>query len=186
MSDAVSALQGVSSAGYVEVRETGLQGMITLRGDLSMAKVAKAVKSAVGVDMPAQRGINLKDCKGAAWMSPDELLLMVAYGDAEATVTKLQKALGASHSLVVNVSDARAVFTLRGERVREVVAKLSPVDMAAFATGEIRRTRLAQVPAAFWMSGGDEITLVVFRSVAQYAFDLLTTAAANGGEVEVF
>ena len=186
MSDAVSALQGVSSAGYVEVREKGLQGMITLRGDLSMTKVAKAVKSAVGVDMPAQRGINLKDGRGAAWMSPDELLLMVAYEDAEATVARLQKALGASHSLVVNVSDARAVFTLRGERVREVVAKLSPVDMAAFATGEIRRTRLAQVPAAFWMSGDDEITLVVFRSVAQYAFDLLTTAAANGGEVEVF
>jgi len=186
MSNAVSALQGVSSAGYVDVQEKGLQGMITLRGDLSMTKVAKAVKSAVGVDMPAQRGINLKDGRGAAWMSPDELLLMVAYRDAKATVAKLQKSLGATHSLVVNVSDARAVFTLRGERVREVVAKLSPVDMAAFATGEIRRTRLAQVPAAFWMSGGDEITLVVFRSVAQYAFDLLTTAAANGGEVEVF
>ncbi len=186
MSDAVSALQGVSSAGYVEVREKGLQGMITLRGDLSMAKVAKAVKSAMGVDMPAQRGINLKDGRGAAWMSPDELLLMVAYGDAEAIVTKLQKALGASHSLVVNVSDARAVFTLKGERVREVVAKLAPVDMATFPTGEIRRTRLAQVPAAFWMSGDDEITLVVFRSVAQYAFDLLTTAAVKGGEVGVF
>ncbi|AXX97521.1 sarcosine oxidase subunit gamma [Profundibacter amoris] len=183
MSNAVSALQGVSSAGYVGVREMGLQGMITLRGDLSLAKIAKAVKSAVGVDMPAQRGINLKDGKGAAWMSPDELLLMMAYQDAEATVAKLQKALGNTHSLVVNVSDARAVFTLTGERVREVVAKLAPVDMATFTTGEIRRTRLAQVPAAFWMSGGDEITLVVFRSVAQYAFDLLTTAAAKGGEV---
>lgn len=183
MSNAVSALQGVSSAGYVDVREVGLQGMITLRGDLSLARVAKAVKSAVGVDMPAQRGINLKDGKGAAWMSPDELLLMVAYQDAEATVAKLQKALGNTHSLVVNVSDARAVFTLTGARVREVLAKLSPVDMATFPTGEIRRTRLAQVPAAFWMSGADEITLVVFRSVAQYAFDLLTTAAARGGEV---
>jgi len=183
MSNAVSALQGASSAGYVDVREIGLQGMITLRGDLSLTKVAKAVKSAVGVEMPTQRRINLKDGKGAAWMSPDELLLMVAYQDAGATVAKLQKALGATHSLVVNVSDARAVFTLTGGRVREVVAKLSPVDMDTFPMGEIRRTRLAQVPAAFWMSGGDEITLVVFRSVAQYAFDLLKTAAAKGGEV---
>ncbi|HHI70817.1 MAG TPA: sarcosine oxidase subunit gamma, partial [Rhodobacteraceae bacterium] len=43
MSNAVSALRGVSSAGYVDVREMGLQGMITLRGDLSMGKIAKAV-----------------------------------------------------------------------------------------------------------------------------------------------
>ena len=186
MSNAVSALQGVSSAGYVDVQEIGLQGMITLRGDLSLAKIAKAVKAAVGVDMPTQRGINLKDGKGAAWMSPDELLLMVAYDDAEATVAKLQKALGATHSLVVNVSDARAVFTLTGDAAREVVAKLAPVDMATFPMGEIRRTRLAQVPAAFWMSGEDEITLVVFRSVAQYAFDLLKTAAAKGGEVRCY
>ena len=183
MSKAVSALQGISYAGYVDVRELGLQGMITLRGDLSMAKIAKAVKAAVGVDMPALRGVNLKNGKGAAWMSPDELLLMVAYEDTETTVAKLRKSLGNTYSLVVNVSDARAVFTLTGDKVREVVAKLSPVDMAALPMGEIRRTRLAQVPAAFWMSGDDEITLVVFRSVAQYAFDLLTTAAAKGGEV---
>lgn len=185
MSNSVSALRGVPSAGYVEVREMGLQGMITLRGDLSMAKIARAVKTAVGVEMPGQRGINLKNGKGAAWMSPDELLLMVDYAEAGATVAKLQKALGNTHSLVVDVSDARAVFTLKGDKAREVVAKLAPVDMGTLPTGEIRRTRLAQVPVAFWISGTDEITLVVFRCVARYAFDLLTTAAAKGGEVGV-
>ncbi len=186
MSNAVSALQGVSYCGYVEVREIGLQGMITLRGDLAAEKLGKAVKTAAGVDVPAARSIVMKGDKGAAWMSPDELLLMLPYGDAEATVSKLQKTLGKTHSLVVNVSDARVVFTLTGTAVREVVAKLSPVDMMALKTGEIRRTRLAQVPAAFWISGADEITLVAFRSVAQYVFDLLKTAAMPGGEVGYF
>jgi len=186
MFNVVSALQGVSYAGYVQVQEMNLQGMLTFRGDLSMAKIAKAVKSAVGVDMPVLRTITMNKGKGAAWMSPDELLLVMPYKDAEATANKLRKSLGNTHSLVVNVSDARAVFTLTGAGAREVVAKLSPVDMQALKMGEIRRTRLAQVPAAFWMSGEEEITLVAFRSVAQYVFDLLKTAAKVGGKVEAF
>ena len=186
MPNDISALQDVSYAGYVQVQEMGLQGMLTFRGDLSMAKIAKAVKSAVGVDMPAQRAITMHKTRGAAWMSPDELLLMMPYTSAEATATKIRKSLGKTHALVVNVSDARVVFTLTGARAREVVAKLAPVDMQALKVGEIRRTRLAQVPAAFWMSGDDEITLVAFRSVAQYVFDLLKTAAKPGGEVGAF
>ncbi len=186
MSNAVSALQGVSYTGYVQVQEMDLQGMLTLRADLSMVKIAKAVKSAVGVDMPAQRTITMNKGMGAAWMSPDEFLLMMPYAVAEATASKLRKSLGKTHSLVANVSDARVVFTLTGVGAREVVAKLSPVDMQALKIGEIRRTRLAQVPAAFWMSGEDEITLVAFRSAAGYVFDLLTNAAKKGGEVGAF
>ena len=186
MSNLVSALDGASSDGDVTVQEQGLQGMLTLRGDLSMVKVAKAVKAAVGVEMPKQRRITMKDGKGAAWMSPDELLLMMPHADAEVCAAKLRKALGTTHSMVVNVSDARVVFTLTGAGAREVVAKLAPVDMEALKKGEIRRSRLAQVPAAFWISGKDEITLVAFRSVAVYVFDLLTNAAKSGGEINAY
>ncbi|MCF6316585.1 MAG: sarcosine oxidase subunit gamma family protein [Marinosulfonomonas sp.] len=190
MSNVVSALRGVSYAGYVQVQEMGLQGMLTLRGDLSMVKIAKAVKAAVGVEMPALRVINMTKGRGAAWMSPDELLLMMPYGNAEATASKLRKSLGKTHSLIANVSDARVVFTLTGAGTgagaREVVAKLAPVDMQALKIGEIRRTRLAQVPAAFWMSGEEEITLVAFRSVAGYVFDLLKMAAKPGGQIGAF
>ena len=86
MPNAVSALQGKTYAGFATVTEAGLQGMITLRGDLSSAKVKKAVKAAAGVDVPAPRRIALKDGKGAGWMSPDELLILVPYAEARATV----------------------------------------------------------------------------------------------------
>ena len=85
----------------------------------------------------------------------------------------------------MNVSDARAVFRIKGPNTREVLAKLAPVDLSpqAFGPGMIRRTRLAQVPAAFWMEDTDTAQLVCFRSVAQYVFDLLKTAAQPGSEV---
>jgi sarcosine oxidase subunit gamma len=38
------------------------------------------------------------------------------------------------------------------------------------------------VPAAFWIEG-EGFTVVAFRSVGQYVFDLLSVAAAPGGEV---
>ena len=65
-----------------------------------------------------------------------------------------------------------------GACAREVMAKLAPVDFApdAFEMGMFRRTRMAQVPAAFWMNGEDAFSVVCFRSVGEYMFDLLSVA----------
>lgn len=183
MSNAVSALEGASYQGFAQVREMGLQGMITLRGDFDNADFKNTVKSISGCNVPAMRELSHGKTGTVVWMSPDELLVLCAYDKAQVVTDKAAKQLGKTHSIAVNVSDARAVFTITGNGAREVIAKLAPVDMAAFKTNEIRRTRLAQVPAAFWLSDADEITVVVFRSVAQYVFDLLKTAAAKGGDI---
>src|SRR5690606_10752840 len=112
-----------------------------------------------------------------------ELLVLVPYGEAQATVAALEAALSGTHHLVADVSDARAVFTIRGARADEVLRKLCPVDLDALAEGEIRRTRAAQVASAFWKSGPDEFTLVSFRSVAAYVMELLEVSVRSGSEL---
>ena len=185
MSNAVSALQGASFDGYCKVEEAGLVGMITLRGDLASEGVAKAVKAATGADMPGQGEI-IEGAKGrAGWMSPDELLLIVDHAKAADFVAAASKSLAKEHALVVNVSDARAVYRVTGDAVREVLAKLSPADTAAMVPGQLRRTRIAQIPAAFYLTDEKTAELICFRSVAQYAFDILKDAAMSGGEVGV-
>lgn len=188
MSDTVSALNGAAFDGLVRVEEAGLQGMITLRGDLAARGVRAAVKSAVGVDVPGQHQISLKGDSGACWMSPDELLLLCSYEDAAARTAALGTALAGQHHLAVNVSDARAMFRLIGPEAREVLAKLCPVDLTPgmFEPGTIRRTRMAQVPAAFWMEDAGTFRIVCFRSAARYVFGLLKTAARPGTAVGVF
>ena len=183
MSKAVSALGGVSHEGFAKVAEAGLRGMITVRGDLGSAAMKKAVKAATGTAVPAPRRIAVAGDKAAAWMSPDELLVMVPYEAANETVAALEKALAGEHHLVADVSDARAVFTVRGAKADQVLMKLCPVDMATLAEGEIRRTRAAQVAAAFWKSEAETFTLVSFRSVAGYVMGLLETASRSGGEI---
>ena len=156
--------------------------MITLRGDITSPQIKAAVSAAVGLDIPAQRKINHGPMGGAAWMSPDELLLLVDYDKAEAVTADISNALQGEHHMAVNVSDARAVFTVDGRGAREVLAKGAPVDLSpdAFGPGDLRRSRVGQLAAAFWMVGPETFELVCFRSVDAFMFNWLTNAAQEG------
>lgn len=185
MSELQSALGGASFKGYVAVSEAGLKGMITLRGDLASKPVKEAVKSLTGTKVPEARAIVSKGAYDVAWMSPDELLIMLPHAEADAACGQLTLALKGAHHLVANVSDARALFTLKGAACREILAKLAPVDTSppALPPGQLRRSRLAQVPAAMWLTDEQNAHVICFRSVATYVFDILADAAAPGGEI---
>ncbi len=173
--------------GYVTVEDAGPQGMIALRGDLADGAFVQAVQAA-GLAVPGLRQIVQAGGRAAAWMSPDEVLLLLPYADVAAVIGGLEAALAGSHFLAADVSDARAVFRVQGAGAREVIAKLCPVDTApaAFAEGTFRRTRAAQVAVAVWMSGPQEVTLFSFRSVGEYVFELLRNAAQPGSQVHLY
>ena len=179
MSEPVTALGGATHHGSVHVEEMPLQGMITLRGDLSDAAVKTAVQATVGKPVPDIRQADVDGDTGVCWMSPDELLILCRYSDVSATLATLTTQLGGTHALVVDVSDARAMFRMTGAHVRDAMAKLCPVDFSetGFASGDFRRSRMAQVPAAFWMPDGTSFQIICFRSVAEYVFKLLKSAA---------
>jgi sarcosine oxidase subunit gamma len=192
MSEPVSALNGASFDGLVTLKDSGPTGMITLRCDLSAAPMAQALDKALGLPVPQQRKImsHADGTRQAAWMSPDELLLILPYGQVGDALAALEVGLAGTHHLVENVSDARALIALTGPdaRLREVLAKLSPVDLHAdaFPIGDIRRTRLAQVAAAYWMAAPGQAHVICFRSVAQYVFDVLRHAADPAAVVDYF
>lgn len=165
----------------VEVTRADARGMITLRADLDSAQVAKAIKSVCGQNMPVSGQMLGNGARGVAWMSPDEVLVMVSYDSVADAVAQIDAALAGTHFLVVDVSDARAVFTVSGPDAREVLARLCPVDLHAdsFGVGQFRRTRMAQIAAAFWCHDAG-FDVVCFRSVADYAEALLGNAAGGG------
>ena len=99
MSDPVSALSGASFDGFAQVREAGPVGMVTLRAKPDVAGLAEAVKSATGCDLPGQRKIARNGERAAGWMGPDELLLVMPHGEAEAAVAAISAALKGQHHL---------------------------------------------------------------------------------------
>jgi sarcosine oxidase subunit gamma len=188
MSDPVTALDGDAFDGFVRVADAGLRGMITVRGDLAAAALKDAATGVAGVDFPAQGEANCVEDHGICWMSPDEILVLCPYAQVPEALARMREALAGSHHLIADVSDARALITVSGAGCREAIAKLTPADVspAAFAKGRLRRTRLAQVPAAFWMRDDSTFEVICFRSVARYVFDLLKASATDGSEVGYF
>lgn len=186
MVNPLSALDGQVATGDVSVRDCGVQGMITLRADLSAAKVKAVCKAIGGQTIPDVGRIALDGATGLVWMSPDEVLLLVPYADVETTLVQIDKTLTGLHYLAVDVSDARTLIVVDGAFAAEVMAKLAPVDLHPdhFAIGQFRRSRLGQVAAAFWRTDTG-FQVVCFRSVAQYMFDQLAVAA-KAGPVGVF
>lgn len=188
MSEAVTALAGQVYEGRVTVADAGLQGMITLRVDTSDEAAAASLRAA-GYEMPRQNKAQGDLSGGTLWMSPDEVMILCPYSDVDQTIDRLNTHLDAHHALVADVSDARCVVKITGETsaVRETLSKLTPTDMrlGRFPVGTLRRTRLAQVPAAIWFEDDTTAIVVAFRSVADYVFGILSNAA-KGPEVGYF
>lgn len=172
----------------VSIQRSAPRGMIQVRADLSDATVQAVVEREIGCGIPPTRGVATVGDATIVWMSPDELLVICADADLVKTVAALQDAFGEVHHLCADVSDARAMFTVSGQRWREVLAKGMPVDFrpASFSDGQVRRSRLGQVAAAVWMSGPDAANLVCFRSVSDFVEDWLVLAAKDGSVPEVF
>lgn len=183
MSEPVTAIHGARFAGPDSaISDLGPRGMVTLRGDLADPAFARAVEAEAGCALPALRRFTGGLEGGLGWMSPDEVLLVCPYAESEAKATRLRAVFGESHALAVNVSDARAAFRIEGQGARALLARGAPVDLApaAFRAGDLRRTRLGQVAAAFWLGEDEAFTLVCFRSVSSYVFDWLKASAASG------
>jgi sarcosine oxidase subunit gamma len=155
--------------------------MITLRAK-GMKSLDKAIKAAVGTKVPAQRRIEVAGDNACGWMSPDEYLLVLPYAEVPKALAAIAKALQGQHHLAVDVSDARAVIRIEGDKAAQVLRKLSPVDFDKLEPGELRRSRAAQVASAFWQQDGG-FTLVCFRSVAGYVMGLLSHSAQPGSEL---
>ncbi len=177
MSDLMSFSE-IDGSGAVLVAAQRRVAMVTLKTDLGNKTTRAALKKALGTPVPAARKI----ANGVAWMAPDELLIMVPQGSTAPAVIKQLTAAIKAPMLALDVSDARAVFTLKGNKAREVLAKGAPVNLApeAFVQGDFRRTRLGQVAVAFWLEADDEFTLLCFASLKGFMFDWLVNAAQKG------
>lgn len=155
-------------------------GMITIRADLAQA--GDAIAEAAGLAIPEKARITTDASHSLGWMSPDELLLIVPAQETSEAIAALEQSLTGAHGLVVNVSDARAVFDVTGPHAEDVIAKLCPADPAALPQDGLRRTRAAQVSAAFWRIENG-FRLIGFRSTADYLGQILENAATPGSQL---
>ena len=173
----------------VAMREITDRGMIDLRGLTSDSAFMGAVKGVLGVDLPTtpRTSVSWGDIK-VLWLSVDQWLILSTRSKTQDILGSLRAALGAIHSLAVDVSDMRAVIRLEGEGCREVLMKGTSLDLLSgdYTPGACRRMRFAEIAALLHVVDDQTFDVYVFRSYAHYAWEFIATTARESAKVKLF
>lgn len=181
----VTAPSGLS----ISIRELTERGMIDLRGLTTDQAFMAAVKGVLGFDLPTRPRTSASwgDVK-VLWLSTDQWLILSSRTHAHELLAQLRGALQGIHSLVVDVSDMRAVIRLEGEGCREVIMKGTSLDLLdpEYVQGCCRRMRYAEIAALLDVVEEDVFDIYVFRSYAHYTWNFLCATAKAPAKLKLF
>ena len=119
-----------ASAGY-ELHEHTYQGLVNIRGDINDSKFKAAIKKALRIDLPAQANTSTGNPNGThvLWLGPNEWLIVTKPGDIDKTLTSLRKSCEGLHISITDVSEARTVICLSGDRALDILEKGCSLDL---------------------------------------------------------
>ena len=186
-----SPLAGVNppSGLSISIREITERGMLDLRGLASDAAFMAAVKGVLGFDLPVKPRTSATwgDVK-VLWLSVDQWLILSSRSKAHELLAGLRGALAGIHSLVVDVSDMRAVIRLEGDGCREVIMKGTSLDLLdpEYVQGCCRRMRYAEIAALLDVVEDSVFDIYVFRSYAHYTWNFLCATAKAPAKLKLF
>ena len=137
------------------------------------AVLEQALVGVLGQKPPAQTGLTLRTAQGLVIRTGPEEFLIVAEGEADNTAW-MRRHVAADVGSVTDLSHARCRIRIGGNRCRDALGKLFPIDLrdAAFPVAEARLTGHHHVPALLHRTGTDQFALYVFST---YAHDQLST-----------
>ncbi|WP_186826948.1 sarcosine oxidase subunit gamma [Shimia ponticola] len=132
------------------------------------AALGKALKKAHGVVLPKAGQITQAGEVSCHWFGLNHVMLMGAAPDASL----------AKVAAVTDQSDAWCRVRMTGEAARDVLARLTPIDLrdAALPVGATARTDIQHMSGALTRVGEDVWEVMVFRSVARTLVHDLTTS----------
>ncbi len=186
----ITALSDRAAPGNLSLKMTEVidRGMIDLRGLAADKQFLQSAKKVLGFELPqTPRTSASKGDIGCLWMSVDQWLITCPRKQAPELHAKLVEALGDTHCLAVDMSDARSIIRLEGDTVRETLMKGSSIDFMqpAHKAGTVRRMSFGEVAAMVHIvsENPDVFDLMVFRSYAHHAWDWICATAIKGSEV---
>ena len=144
-----------------------LPGAITSLSPLKGASL-EVLKQAHGMAFPASNRATGKATARAVWSGRGQAMLV-----GPAPAPELAGAFA-----MTDQSDAWAVLRLDGAGWRDVLARLTPLDLrdSAFKRGHTARSLLGHMNMSLTRTGTDVVEIMVFRSMAETAVHELTQA----------
>ena len=191
--DARAPLEGLAQPGPFGTATANPGLVIEERTDLSLATViarrgaTQALKHAVAaayqIDLPdgprvaGKEGVSFAGIGVGQWFAAAEGLADLDF------ISGLHRNLGSLAS-IADQSDGRVILRLRGERVRELLAKGVPIDLhpRSFRTGDVATTVVAYIGVQIQqLDDRPTFQLMAFRSLAGSLWSWLTRSASEFG-----
>jgi heterotetrameric sarcosine oxidase gamma subunit len=173
--------------GHTHLAEKPFTGKLILRGD--HAEISPLLESAPGIALPAEPcGSARSGDVAALWLGPSEWILLTPENDERALAAEIETSLRPVHHQTVEVSDYYTIISIGGEHSRNMLAKLTTLDLhpRAFAAGAVKGSIFARVPAI--LHGSTDGTadapgfeLIIRWSHADYLWCLLALAGREFG-----
>lgn len=158
---------------------------VNLRLDPADAEALAAANRVLGLQLPLTPNTTTAGQELlAAWLGPDEWLLLTEHHQPDALVTDLQAALTGHFASVVDTSAGQTVIRLSGPSALDVLARGCALDLhpSVFPPGACAQTLLARAQALL-IAVDDTPTfdIIVRRSFAPYVAAWLEDSAREFG-----
>ncbi|MEP3435345.1 MAG: sarcosine oxidase subunit gamma [Hoeflea sp.] len=165
----------VTGAAGVQLTPAAPAARISLRADPSDAR---ALSRALGLDLPLNPKTSSSNRQGrlAAWLGPDEWLVIDEAGDPAADLGKVK----VLHS-AVDISHRNTAILVSGKGARATLEAGCPQNLSdmAFPVGAASRTVLGKIEVVIIRSGEADFRVECWRSFSTYVFDLLSESARD-------
>jgi sarcosine oxidase subunit gamma len=176
-----------ASGGAVRIAERPFLGKFILRADPQQA--VERLRTALGLGLPFDPLTSSAAGETAfLWMGPDEWMLVTGPNEAAARAAACD-ALAPIHYQLTDVSDYYTAIDVAGAKARELLMKLTTLDLhpRAFRVGMVTGSVFGRANATIWQVAGDEeqngplFRLFIRWSMADYFWCLLADAGREWG-----
>lgn len=159
----------IGSVSLTEVDAGVMTSLAPYRGQ--DAALSKALKAAHGMEAPAANRATGREGARAIWFGQRMVLLVGPTPDGGLS----------NHAALTDQSDGWAVVRLEGDGARDVLARLTPIDLrtGTFKRGHTARTELMHLMASITRIGEKTYQIMVFRGFAETLVHDLKTAMAG-------
>lgn len=185
---AIKAMEGAA-----RMAEVAFLGKLVLRVDPAAGD--GAVTGVIGVSLPAEACTASRQGETAIlWIGPDEFWIITPPDAQTALAAGLAQALAGIRHQVVDLSSYYTAIELAGPHVREMLMKLTTLDLhpRAFGAGQVAGSMFGRTQAVLWQveadeagpdeaGGGPLFRLFVRRSMADYLWCLMAEAGREWG-----
>jgi len=180
---AIKAMEGAAS-----MAERAFLGKLVLRVDPAAGDAA--VTGIIGMSLPARACTSTRQGETAIlWIGPDEFWIITAPDAQTSLLAGLAEAMAGLRHQLVDVSSYYTAIELAGPRARDMLMKLTTLDLhpRAFGAGQVAGSMFGRTQAVLWQveadeaEGGPLFRLFVRRSTADYLWCLLAEAGREWG-----